>query len=42
MERVEAGKSHIGSWVGNHPPEIYAALFIYANSLNPFTKNTAK
>jgi len=26
MERVEAGKSHIGSGVGNHPLEIYAAL----------------
>jgi len=27
MERVEAGKLHIGSGVGNHPLEIYAALF---------------
>jgi len=26
MERVEAGKSDIGSGVGNHPLEIYAAL----------------
>jgi len=26
MERVEAGKSHIGSGVGNHPVEIYSAL----------------
>jgi len=26
MKRVEAGKSHIGSAVGNHPLEIYAAL----------------
>jgi len=26
MERVEAGKSHTGSGVGNHPLEIYAAL----------------
>ena len=26
MERVEAGKSHIGYGVGNHPLEIYAAL----------------
>jgi len=26
MERVEADKSHIGSGVGNHPLEIYAAL----------------
>jgi len=26
MERVEAGKSHIGSGVGNHPLGIYAAL----------------
>ena len=26
MERVEAGKSHIGPGVGNHPLEIYAAL----------------
>jgi len=26
MERVEAGKLHIGSGVGNHPLEIYAAL----------------
>ena len=26
MERVEAGKSHIGSKVGNHPLEIDAAL----------------
>jgi len=26
MERVEAGKSHIGSWVGNRPLEIRAAL----------------
>jgi len=25
MERVEAGKLHIGSGVGNHPREIYAA-----------------
>jgi len=36
IKRVEAGKSHIGSGVGNPPPEIYAALFIYANSLSPF------
>jgi len=27
MERVEAGKSHIGSGVGNHRLQIYAALF---------------
>jgi len=26
MERVEAGKSHIGSGVGNHPLEIYTAV----------------
>jgi len=26
MEKVEAGKSLIGSGVGNHPLEIYAAL----------------
>jgi len=26
MESVEAGKSHIGSGVGNYPLEIYAAL----------------
>jgi len=26
MERVEAGKSRIGSGAGNHPLEIYAAL----------------
>jgi len=26
MERVETGKSHIGSGVGNHLLEIYAAL----------------
>jgi len=26
VERVEAGKSHIGSGVGNHPLEIYAVL----------------
>jgi len=26
MERVEAGKSHIGSGVANHPLEIYTAL----------------
>jgi len=26
VERVEVGKSHIGSEVGNHPLEIYAAL----------------
>jgi len=26
MEEVEAGKSHIGSGVGNHPLEIYVAL----------------
>jgi len=26
MEEVEAGKSHIGSGVGNHPREIYVAL----------------
>jgi len=26
MERVEEGKSHIGSGLGNHPLEIYAAL----------------
>jgi len=28
MERVEAGKLHIGSGVGNHPLEIYAALSV--------------
>jgi len=26
MERVEAGKSHMGSGIGNRPLEIYAAL----------------
>jgi len=26
VERIEAGKSHIGSGVGNHHLEIYAAL----------------
>ena len=26
MEKVEAGKTRIGSGVGNHPLEIYAAL----------------
>jgi len=26
MERVEVGKLRIGSGVGNHPLEIYAAL----------------
>jgi len=26
VERVEEGKSHIGSGIGNHPLEIYAAL----------------
>jgi len=26
MERVKAGKSHIGPGVGNHRLEIYAAL----------------
>jgi len=39
MERVEAGKSHIGSGVGNHPLEIYAALFQW---LKPFHKKYYK